>query len=62
SLPLSVPQILSGVMLQVLAEEYSDSFTQDVQQAWTKLMGVVYWHITAAYKEVGWVQLSSSAV
>ncbi|XP_069050710.1 cytoglobin-2 [Lepisosteus oculatus] len=55
-------KILSGVMLQVLAEEYSDSFTQDVQQAWTKLMGVVYWHITAAYKEVGWVQLSSSAV
>ncbi|MGH0168236.1 UNVERIFIED_CONTAM: hypothetical protein FKN15_054166 [Acipenser sinensis] len=57
-----VLQILSGVLLEVLGEDYSDCFTPDVQRAWTKLMGLVYWHVTAAYIEEGWVQLSSSAV
>ncbi|KAK1163665.1 cytoglobin-2 [Acipenser oxyrinchus oxyrinchus] len=55
-------KILSGVLLEVLGEDYSDCFTPDVQRAWTKLMGLVYWHVTAAYIEEGWVKLSSSAV
>ncbi|KAL4648036.1 cytoglobin [Arapaima gigas] len=55
-------KILSGVILEVLAEDYPDSFTPEVQRAWAKLMGLVYWHVTGAYTEVGWVQLSSSAV
>lgn len=55
-------KILSGVILEVLAEDYPDCFTAEVQSAWAKLMGVLYWHITGAYAGVGWVQLTSSAV
>uniref|UniRef100_A0A3P8XU20 superoxide dismutase n=1 Tax=Esox lucius TaxID=8010 RepID=A0A3P8XU20_ESOLU len=55
-------KILSGVMLEVLSEDFPEYFTADVQMVWTKLMGLVYWHVTGAYTEVGWVQLSSSAV
>uniref|UniRef100_A0A3Q3GJ88 superoxide dismutase n=1 Tax=Labrus bergylta TaxID=56723 RepID=A0A3Q3GJ88_9LABR len=42
-------KILSGVLLEV-------------QMVWTKLMGAVYWHVTGAYTDVGWLQVSSSAV
>ncbi|KAM4603880.1 cytoglobin-2 [Polymixia lowei] len=55
-------KILSGVMLEVLSEDFPECFTQEVQMVWTKLMGAVYWHVTGAYTEVGWVQVSSSAV
>ncbi|XP_072539491.1 cytoglobin-2 [Salminus brasiliensis] len=55
-------KILSGVILEVLAEDFGECFTPEVQTAWTKLMAVLYWHITGAYQEVGWVKLSSSAV
>ncbi|KAJ8399695.1 hypothetical protein AAFF_G00408000 [Aldrovandia affinis] len=55
-------KILSGVILEVLTEDYPDCFTAEVQRAWNKLMGMVYWHVTGAYAEAGWVQLSSSAV
>ncbi|XP_023676538.1 cytoglobin-2 [Paramormyrops kingsleyae] len=55
-------KILSGVILEILSEDCPESFTPDVQRAWTKLMGLVYWHVTGAYTEAGWVQLSSSAV
>lgn len=56
------PQILSGVILEVLSEDLGNCFTDEVQMAWTKLMALLYWHITGAYQEVGWVKLSSSAV
>lgn len=56
------PQILSGVILEVLSEDLGDCFTDEVQMAWTKMMALLYWHITGAYQEVGWVKLSSSAV
>lgn len=59
-LPLS--QILSGVMLEVLSEDFPEFFPAEVQMVWTKLMGAVYWHVTGAYTEVGWLQVSSSAV
>ncbi|KAI4878578.1 hypothetical protein NFI96_032843 [Prochilodus magdalenae] len=55
-------KILSGVILEVLADDFGECFTPEVQTAWTKLMAVLYWHITGAYQEVGWVKLSSSAV
>ncbi|KAK2857410.1 hypothetical protein Q7C36_005329 [Tachysurus vachellii] len=55
-------KILSGVILEVLSEDLGDCFTDEVQMAWTKLMALLYWHITGAYQEVGWVKLSSSAV
>ncbi|KAJ8002060.1 hypothetical protein DPEC_G00175880 [Dallia pectoralis] len=55
-------KILSGVLLEVFTEEFPEFFTADVQLVWTKLMELVYWHVTGAYTEVGWVQLSSSAV
>ncbi|KAL1006045.1 hypothetical protein UPYG_G00067170 [Umbra pygmaea] len=55
-------KILSGVIMEVLSEDFPEFFTADVQMVWTKLMGLLYWHVTGAYTEVGWVQLSSSAV
>ncbi|XP_030638038.1 cytoglobin-2 isoform X2 [Chanos chanos] len=55
-------KIISGVILEVLGEDFPDYFTPEVTTAWTKLMGALYWHITGAYAEVGWVKLSSSAV
>lgn len=55
-------QILSGVMLEVLSEDFPEFFTAEVQVVWTKLMGAVYWHVTGAYTDVGWLQVSSSAV
>ncbi|XP_012682926.1 cytoglobin-2 [Clupea harengus] len=55
-------KILSGVILEVLAEDFGECFTAEVARAWTKLMGALYWHVTGAYAEVGWVKVSSSAV
>ncbi|KAK1885664.1 Cytoglobin-2 [Dissostichus eleginoides] len=55
-------KILSGVILEVLAEDFPEFFPVEVQMVWTKLMGAVYWHVTGAYTEVGWLQVSSSAV
>ncbi|KAK1798897.1 hypothetical protein P4O66_007169 [Electrophorus voltai] len=46
-------KILSGVILEVLAEDFGECFSPEVQTAWTKLMGVLYWHITGAYQESG---------
>ncbi|XP_056443206.1 cytoglobin-2 [Gadus chalcogrammus] len=55
-------KILSGVMLEVLSEDFPEYFPVEVQEVWSKLMGALYWHVTGAYTEVGWVQVSSSAV
>ncbi|KAK0153911.1 Cytoglobin-2 [Merluccius polli] len=55
-------KVLSGVMLEVLSEDFPEFFPTEVQQVWSKLMGAIYWHVTGAYTEVGWVQVSSSAV
>ncbi|XP_042610399.1 cytoglobin-2 [Cyprinus carpio] len=55
-------KILSGVILEVLAEDFGECFTPEVQTSWTKLMAALYWYITGAYTEVGWLKLSSSAV
>uniref|UniRef100_A0A3Q3KEN7 superoxide dismutase n=1 Tax=Monopterus albus TaxID=43700 RepID=A0A3Q3KEN7_MONAL len=55
-------KILSGVMLEVFSEDFPEFFTAEVQMVWTKLMGIIYWHVTGAYTEVGWLQVSSSAV
>lgn len=55
-LHLLCPQILSGVILDVIAEEFANDFPVETQKAWTKLRGLICSHVTAAYKEVGWVQ------
>ncbi|XP_074116916.1 cytoglobin [Sminthopsis crassicaudata] len=49
-------KILSGVILEVIAEECANDFPSETQRAWSKLRTVIYSHVTAAYKEVGWVQ------
>lgn len=49
-------QILSGVIVEVIAEECASDFPAETQRAWAKLRGLIYSHVTAAYKEVGWVQ------
>lgn len=49
-------------MLEVLCEDFPEFFTADVQMVWTKLMAAIYWHVTGAYTDVGWLQVSSSAV
>ncbi|XP_071371520.1 cytoglobin-1-like [Centroberyx affinis] len=53
-------KILSGVILEVLGEEFPEVVTPEVAAAWTKLLAVVYWNVTAVYEEVGWTKLSSS--
>ncbi|XP_040043089.1 cytoglobin-2 [Gasterosteus aculeatus] len=55
-------KILSGVLLEVLSEDFPEFFPTEVQMVWTKLLGAVYWHVTGAYTDVGWLQVSSSAV
>ena len=52
-------QILSGVILEVIAEEFANDFPPETQRAWAKLRGLIYSHVTAAYKEVGWVDRKS---
>ncbi|XP_073901165.1 cytoglobin isoform X2 [Castor canadensis] len=49
-------KILSGVILEVIAEEFANDFPPETQRAWAKLRSLIYSHVTAAYKEVGWVQ------
>ncbi|ELK35773.1 Cytoglobin [Myotis davidii] len=49
-------KILSGVILEVIAEEFANDFPPETQRAWAKLRGLIYSHVTAAYKDVGWVQ------
>lgn len=50
------------MLLEVLAEDFPEFFPAEVQMVWAKLMGAVYWHVTGAYTDVGWLQVSSSAV
>ncbi|XP_065419467.1 cytoglobin isoform X1 [Chrysemys picta bellii] len=45
-------KFFTGVMLEVIAEEYANDFTPEVQRAWTKVKSLIYTHVTAAYKEV----------
>lgn len=52
----SPPQILSGVILEVIAEEFANDFPPEKQKAWAKLRGLICSHVMAAYKEVGWTQ------
>ncbi|XP_048345697.1 cytoglobin isoform X2 [Sphaerodactylus townsendi] len=44
-------KILIGVILEVLAEEYTNEFTPEVQKAWAKMKSLIYTHVIAAYKE-----------
>ncbi|CAG5897594.1 unnamed protein product [Menidia menidia] len=53
-------KILSGVILEVLGEEYPEVVTPEVGSAWTKLLATVCSSIKAVYEEVGWTQLSNS--
>ncbi|KAH0629526.1 hypothetical protein JD844_011643 [Phrynosoma platyrhinos] len=56
-------QILTGVILEVLTEEYTIEFTPpEVQRAWAKMKTLICTHVTAAYKEVGWVQYPNSTM
>ncbi|XP_029292701.1 cytoglobin-1-like isoform X2 [Cottoperca gobio] len=53
-------KILSGVILEVLGEAFSEVVTAEVAAAWTKFLATVYCGITAVYEEVGWTKLSTS--
>ncbi|KAK4811920.1 hypothetical protein QYF61_017444 [Mycteria americana] len=53
---------LTGVMLEVIAEEYANDFTPEVHGAWTKMKTLIYTHVTAAYKEVGWAQYPTATL
>lgn len=52
--PLIPPQKLTGVLLEVISEAYGNDFTPEAHGAWTKMRTLIYTHVTAAYKEVGW--------
>nr|XP_033818134.1 cytoglobin [Geotrypetes seraphini] len=49
-------KIITGIILEVIAERFANDFTPDVQLAWTKLMNLIYCHVTATYKELGCTQ------
>ncbi|XP_026557838.1 cytoglobin isoform X2 [Pseudonaja textilis] len=54
-------KILTGVILEVLAEQYTKEFSvPEVQRAWAKMRSLIYTHVTAAYKEVGWMHFPNS--
>ncbi|XP_077940257.1 cytoglobin-1 isoform X3 [Gasterosteus aculeatus] len=52
-------KILSGVILEVLGEEFSSLVTPEVGAAWTKFFAMVCRSITAVYEEAGWTKLST---
>ncbi|KAK5914291.1 hypothetical protein CgunFtcFv8_008745 [Champsocephalus gunnari] len=54
-------KILSGVILEVLGEAFSEVVTPEVAAAWTKLLATMYCGINAIYEEVGWSKHSSSS-
>lgn len=49
-------------MLEVIAEEYPNDFTPEAHGAWTKMKTLIYTHVTAAYKEVGWAQYPTATL
>ncbi|XP_063315057.1 cytoglobin [Pelobates fuscus] len=49
-------KILTGVMLEVIAEYYAKDFTPEVQLAWNKVRNNIYTQVQATYKETGWKQ------
>lgn len=53
-------QILSGVILEVLGEEFPEVVTPEVAAAWTKVLATVYCSITAIYEELGWPNIPTS--
>ncbi|XP_029945654.1 cytoglobin-1-like [Salarias fasciatus] len=53
-------KILNGVILEVLAEAFSEVMTAEVAAAWTKLFASLYCTITAVYEELGWKKHSTS--
>lgn len=55
-------QKLTGVMLEVIAEEYADDFTPEAHGAWTKMKTLICTHVTAVYKEVGWPQYPTATL
>lgn len=52
-------QILSGVILEVLGEAFTETITAEVASAWAKLLANMCCGIAAVYKEAGWNELSS---
>ncbi|XP_039572042.1 cytoglobin [Passer montanus] len=53
---------LTGVMLEVIAEEYPNDFTPEAHGAWSKMKSLICTHVTAAYKEVGWAQYPTATL
>uniref|UniRef100_A0A1A8LTA3 superoxide dismutase n=1 Tax=Nothobranchius pienaari TaxID=704102 RepID=A0A1A8LTA3_9TELE len=53
-------KILSGVILEVLGEEYPEDVTPAVGSAWTKLLATLCCSVKAVYEEVGWTPQSAS--
>lgn len=56
---LSPLQILSGVILEVLGEAFTEVITAEVASAWAKLLDNMCCAIAAVYREAGWGELSS---
>ncbi|XP_047426887.1 cytoglobin-1-like [Mugil cephalus] len=53
-------KIVSGVILEVLGEEFPQVVTPEVGAAWTKVLATVYCGISAVYEEVGWTKVPAS--
>lgn len=57
---MSFSQILCGVILEVLGEEYPEVVTPEVGSAWTKVLANLCHGLKAVYEEVGWTAQSAS--
>ncbi|XP_068120164.1 cytoglobin [Hyperolius riggenbachi] len=55
-------KILTGVILEVIAEAFAKDFTPDIQLAWSKLRSYLLSQVQATYKEVGWKPHPSNSV
>ncbi|XP_071968061.1 cytoglobin [Engystomops pustulosus] len=55
-------KILTGVILEIIAEAFAKDFTPEVELAWSKLRSNLLSHVLATYKEVGWTQYPSNSV
>ncbi|KAI4892987.1 hypothetical protein NFI96_021629, partial [Prochilodus magdalenae] len=54
-------RLLAGVILEVLVENFPETFDKEAQGPWAKLMEVVDWHVMQVYADIGWASKKSAA-
>lgn len=52
-------KIMSGVIMEVLGEEFPEAMTPDVVAAWTRFWAMFCSGVTAVYDKVGWTKVAA---